>query len=142
MTLNARQQVTFSMDQRSKALCRSMKGLSQKAISEGLVQKLGSEAVAHPTVMWYLHAAKFPAQRKEIDDEAGVARPDSVGTAILKGLADNPFSSVRESFRLTCLFRSTIHRRLTESLGFAIRHLHGIPHRLSDDQKTISVNLF
>jgi AraC-like DNA-binding protein len=84
--------------------------------------------------MRYLRAAKFSAQSKEAPDEAGVARTDSVDAAILKALTNNSFSSVRELSQLTCLSISTVHRRLTESLGFTVRHLHWIPHQLSDDQ--------
>jgi hypothetical protein len=64
------------MDQRSSALFVSMKGLSAKVIHRKLVQTLGAEAVAYPTVTWYLRAAKCPAQSKEAPDEAEVTRND------------------------------------------------------------------
>jgi hypothetical protein len=102
---------------------------------------LDAKVVVYPTVTSYLHAANFLIQRKEAPDEAGVTQTDSVDAAILKALTDNPFSSVPELSRLTSLSRSTVHRCLTESLGFAVRHLHWIRHPLSDDQKTIRVNL-
>jgi hypothetical protein len=101
-----------------------MKGLLAKAFHQELVQKVGAEAVAYPIVTWYLRAAKFLAQSKEAPDEAGVRRTDSVEAAILKALINNPFSAVRELSRLTWLSRSTVHRRLTESLGFTVHHLH------------------
>jgi hypothetical protein len=118
-----------------------MKGSSAKVIYQDLVQTLGVEAGVSPAVMRYLCAAKFPAQSKEAPDEAGVARTDSIDATILKALTNNPFSSVRELSQLTCLSIPTVHRRLTESLGFTVRHLHWIPHQLSDDQKTIRLNL-
>jgi hypothetical protein len=74
-------------------------------------------------------------QSKEAPDEAGVTRTDSVDAVILKVVTDNPFSSVPELSRMTCLSRLTIHRRLTQSLGFTVGQLHWISHRLSDDQK-------
>jgi hypothetical protein len=129
------------MDSRSIAFCISMKELSAKAIHQERVQTLGAEAVAHPTVTWHLRAATFPAQSKEAPDEAGVTRTDSVDAAVPTAPTDNPFSSARELSRLTCLSRSTVHRRLTESFGFTVRHLHWIPRRLSGDQKAIRVNL-
>jgi hypothetical protein len=104
-TLSRRSEITSSMDLRSIALGLSMKGLSGKAIHQELVQTLGVEAVAYPTVTWYLRAAKFPAQSKEAPDEAREMRADSGNTAILKALTDNPFSSVRELLRLTCMSR-------------------------------------
>jgi AraC-like DNA-binding protein len=129
------------MDQRSTVPYVSMKGLSAKAIHQELVQTLGAEAVAYPAVTWHLRTAKFPAQSKEVPRKAGVSWTDAVDAAILMALTNNPFYSVRDLSRLTHLSRSTVHRRLTEVLGFAICHLHWIPHRLPDDQKTIKVNL-
>jgi hypothetical protein len=84
------------MDQRSIAPCLSIKGLSAKAVHQEHVQTLSTEAVAYSTVTWHLRAAKSPAQSKEALDEAGVTRTDSVNAAILKGLNDNRFSSLRE----------------------------------------------
>jgi hypothetical protein len=86
-----------------------MKGVSTKVIHQELVQALRAEAIAYPAVTWYLHMAKFSAQRKEAPDEAGVKRTDSVDAAILKVLTDNPFSSVSEFSWMTCLSRSTVH---------------------------------
>jgi AraC-like DNA-binding protein len=129
------------MDQRSIVLYLSVKGLSVKAIHQELVQTFGFEAVAYHTAARYLRAAKFLAQRKEARDGTGVTRTDSVNIAILKALIDNPLFSVPELSRLTGLSRSTVHRHMTESLGFTVRHLHWISHRLSGDQKTISVSL-
>jgi phage terminase large subunit-like protein len=86
-----------------------MKGLSTKSIHQERVQALRAEAVAYPTVTWYLHMAKFAAQPKEAPDQAGLTRTDSVDAAILKLLTDNPFSSVSEFSWMTCLSRSTVH---------------------------------
>jgi hypothetical protein len=109
------------MDPRSIAPDLSMKGLSGKAVHQDLVQPLGAEAVAYPTRIWHLYAPEFPCRNKEAPEDAGVTRTDSVEAAILNALTDNLFSSVGELSRLTCLSRSTVHRRLTELLvPFAI----------------------
>jgi DNA-binding IclR family transcriptional regulator len=42
---------------------------------------------------------------------------------ILAALEDNPFASVRQLSRLTHLPSTTVYRRLTQSLGFAARHV-------------------
>jgi hypothetical protein len=135
MSLNLCYEITSFMDQRSIAHCLSKKGLTAKEIHQELVRKLGTGAVVYPTVMWYLHAVKFSAQSKEAPDEVGVTQTDSVDAAILKALTENPFSSMSKSSPLTCLSRSTVHRYLTESLGFAVRHLHWISHRPSEDDR-------
>jgi hypothetical protein len=84
------------LDQRSIELYLSIKGISAKAMNQELVQRLGAEAGAYPTVTSYFRAAKFPAQIQEARDETGVARIGSVDAAILKALTHNPFSSIRE----------------------------------------------
>jgi hypothetical protein len=79
--------MSSSMDQRPIALYVSMKGLSVKAIHPELVQMLGAEIVAYPTVRSYLRTAKFPAQSKEAREEVGLTWTDSVDAVILKALA-------------------------------------------------------
>jgi hypothetical protein len=50
MTANVYQEVTSGGDQPLFAFDVSMKGLSAKAISQDLVQTLGAETVAYPTI--------------------------------------------------------------------------------------------
>jgi hypothetical protein len=141
VALRTVRQITFSMDQRPIALYLSMKGLSATLIYQELVDTLGREVAAYSTVTWYLREARFAGQSEEVPIETELMTPNPVDIAILGALADRPFSSVRELSRLTYLSRTTIHRHLTESLCFAIRYLRWIPHRLSDQQKAIRVNL-
>jgi hypothetical protein len=47
--------------------------------------------------------------------------------ALFLALADQPLASIRELSRLTHLLRTTVHRRLTQSLGFRVRHLRWLP---------------
>jgi hypothetical protein len=68
MTLDVHLEITSSMDQRSIALYLSMKGLSGTLIDQELVQMLHDEAVACPTVTWYVPAAKFAVRSKEASD--------------------------------------------------------------------------
>jgi hypothetical protein len=118
-----------------------MKRLSTEAVHQNLVVTLGPEAIAYSTVMWYLRTPKFVGQNEGAYDEAELMGIDQVDEAIMKDFGDNPFSSMRELSRLTCLITSTGHRHLTESLGLTVRRLRWVSHRLTDDQKTIRVNL-
>jgi hypothetical protein len=68
MTLDVHLEIISSMDQRSKALYLSMKGLSGKLIHQELVQILHTEAVAYPTVTWYVPVAKFAVRSREASD--------------------------------------------------------------------------
>jgi transcriptional regulator of acetoin/glycerol metabolism len=58
------------------------------------------------------------------------AQFDDCDHAILLAIAGHRFASVRELSRLTHLPRTTVHRRLTKSLGFRVRHLRWVPHLL------------
>jgi hypothetical protein len=126
--------MVYFMEQRSIAFYLSMKGLTATTMSQNLVQILSAEVAAYPTATRHHRAAKFPAQNKETPDEAGVTRTDSINAVILKALINNPFSSMRKLSRPVFLSRSTVHRRLAESLGFTIRHRHRIRNRLPRDQ--------
>jgi hypothetical protein len=80
---------------------------------------LGLEVVAYSTVAWDFRTATFAGQCDEAAAAADLIGPHQVDAAIVKAFADNPFSSVRELSKLTCLSRSTVHRRRTESHGFS-----------------------
>ena len=131
------------MDQRSIVLYLARKGLRGTEIHRDLEETLGPEAIAYSTVTFYLRTSRFriPTEMEEGEAEAEVSPVCEVDEAILKALADEPFSSVRELARHTCLSRTTVHRHLTCSLGFTVRHLRWVPHRLSDSQKTMRVTL-
>jgi hypothetical protein len=50
-----------------------------------------------------------------------------IDQAILDAINHYPFSSIWELARLTCIPTTTIHRHLTQSLGFVVKHIHWIP---------------
>jgi hypothetical protein len=123
------------MDQQLTVLYLSTKKLSAVANYDDLVATLGAEAVSHPPVTRYLRKAIFassnpldplPPPEHQLDDSDQV---------ILLALADQPFASIHELSWLTHLPRTTAHRRLTQSLGFYVRHLRWLPHFLSRCQK-------
>jgi hypothetical protein len=129
------------MDQRSIVLYLARKGLRSTDIHRDLEKTLGPEAIAYSTVTCYLRTSRFRVPTEMEEGEGEVSPVCEVDEVILKALADEPFSSVRELARHTCLSRTTVHRHLTCSLGFTVRHLRWVPHRLSDKQKTIRVTL-
>jgi DNA-binding transcriptional ArsR family regulator len=129
------------MTQRSIALYLAKNGLSATAIHRDLEETLGPEAVAYSTATMHLRtlSSRGKTEEEEIGDHDQPL--DEVDEAIFKVLADEPFSSVRELARHTCLSRTAVHRHLTCSLGFAVRHLRWVPHRLSPGQKAKRVAL-
>jgi hypothetical protein len=59
-----------------------------------------------------------------------------IGQAILDALEQYPFSSIQELAGFTCIPTAAVHRLLTQSLGFVIKHLRWVPHTLTHTQKT------
>jgi hypothetical protein len=56
--------------------------------------------------------------------------------AILDALGQCPFSSIQELDHLTCISTTTVHRHLTQSFGFMVKHLRWVPHTLTPTQET------
>jgi hypothetical protein len=111
------------MDQQSIALYLSRKGLSAVAIHDDLVATFGAEAVSYPSVTHYLREAIFVSSNPPDPLPPPEHQLDDSDQAILFAPADQPFASIRELSRLTHLPRTTVHRRLMQSLGFPMRHL-------------------
>jgi hypothetical protein len=73
---------------------------------------LGPEAVGYSTVTMYLRMLSFGGKTEEEEISDHDQPLDEVDEAILKALADEPFSSVRRLARHTCLSRTTVHWHL------------------------------
>jgi hypothetical protein len=103
------------------------KGLSPLAIHDDLVTSFGPDAnanaVSYSSVTRNLRDAIFASSNLPTPLPEPEAQFDDCDHAILLALAEQPFSPVRELSRLTHLPRTTVHRRLTKSLGFRVRHL-------------------
>jgi hypothetical protein len=111
------------------------------AIHEDLVRTSGKEAVAYSTVAKYFRNAQFAPKTEAVTPESAEDRHDPVDEAISAALGEHPFSSVRELSRLTCLGSLTVHRHLTQSLRFGVRHLRLVPHFLTAERKRIRVDM-
>jgi uncharacterized small protein (DUF1192 family) len=113
------------------------------AIHDNLVRTHGKDAVAYSMVTKYARNAQFSGRKEATPPEAPDVEHSSVDEAILTALAEFgfPFSSVRELSRRICLLRSTVHRYLTQSFRFTVRHLRSVPHVLTTEQKQIRVHM-
>jgi hypothetical protein len=123
------------MDQRSIVLDFARKGFTAMVIHKELVATLGAEAVNSPSVIGYLHEAKFSPSIHPAPFSEPHPAPNDSHNAIPLALAAQSFASIRHLARLTHLLRSTIHRWLTQSLLFRVRHLRWVPHDLLAAQK-------
>jgi hypothetical protein len=124
------------MGQCSICLYLNRKGLSAHAIHDEFVQVLGSDAVASSMVAFYLRASHWTAAKEEQHSDPP---PDSVENEILQALDQAPFASVQELAKATCISIAAVWRRLTRSLGFVVKHLHWVLHRLTDAQWQIRI---
>jgi hypothetical protein len=127
------------MDQKTIVLYLRMKGMSLDAIHEDLVRTLGADVVSYSMVTKYARSAKFSPKKDGASSEPPIVESSSVDDAILADLDEYPFSSIRELSRRICLPRSTVHRHVSHSLRFTIRHLRWVPHFLTAEQKRIRV---
>jgi hypothetical protein len=89
----------------------------------------------------YARSVKFSPKKDRPSSEPPVVDSSPVDDALLAGLADYPFSSIRALSRRICLIRSTVHRHLTHSLRFTIRNLRWVTHLLTAEQKRIRVDM-
>jgi AraC-like DNA-binding protein len=123
------------MDRRSSAIYLDLKGLSVRAIHEDIVTTLGADAMAYSTVTCYLRETRFFPSADRIASGPIPEMPDDADEAILSAFAEMPFASVRQLAQFTHLSPATVSRRLTQSLGFTVRHFRWVSHLLSDAQK-------
>jgi transcriptional regulator of acetoin/glycerol metabolism len=115
------------MDEQLTVLYLSRKGLSAVATHDDLVATLGADAVSYPSVTHFLREAIFVSSNPPDPLAPPEHQLDESDQAILLALASQPFASIRELSRLTHLPRTTVHRRLTQSLRFRVRHLRWVP---------------
>jgi hypothetical protein len=102
----------------------ALKGLSARAIHDELTAVLGPDAIAYSTATKYLRQKQFPSIPVNSPEEPATAVIDQ---AILDAFEQEPFSSIRELAKLTCIPTTTVHRHLTQSLGFVVKHLRWVP---------------
>jgi hypothetical protein len=128
------------MDFNSIVLYLKAKGMNTREIHSDLVATLGTKMLGYSTVTRWLREAQLDQFSETAVDFTEDAEVDEIDEAILSALEVQTFGSVRDIARLTRLARSTVHWHLTRSLGFLARHLHWIPHVLTEEQNRIRVS--
>jgi hypothetical protein len=110
------------MDQRTTTLDLARKGPSATEIHVDLAATLGPESVNYPSVKHYLHQVKFPTSKPNIIIAEPEPELDDSDEAISLGLSEQAFASVRKVTQFMHLSRSTVCKRLTQTLSFRVRH--------------------
>jgi hypothetical protein len=126
------------MDQRSICLFLAIKGFSVQDILNEFASPLGPDAIAYPIMskcpsQWEFHAVPCCHSEKPPNTVIENAIPDA--------LEKQPFSSIRELAKLTCIPTVTVHRHLTQSLGLVVKSLRWVSHSRTNTQKAQSVTL-
>jgi hypothetical protein len=114
------------MNQRSTVVYLAKKDLSVITVHHDLVATPGPEAVSYSSVTHYLREAIFVSSNSPANRPGAESQFDDWDQAILLALAEQLFVSVRELAWLTHLPRTTVHTRLTQSLGFCMRDLRWV----------------
>jgi hypothetical protein len=122
------------MDFKSIVLYLKAKGMNAREIHSDLVATVGTKGSDYSTVRRWPREAQLDQISETAVDFTEDAEVDENDEAILSTLEVQPFGSVRDIVRLTCLARSTVHWHLTCSLGFLARHLCWISHALTEEQ--------
>jgi hypothetical protein len=123
------------MDFSSIVLYLKAKGRNAREIHNDLVATLGTKISRYSTVTRWLREAQLDQFSETPGDFIEGAEVDEIDEDILSAFEVQPFGSLRDIARLTRLALSTFHWHLTRSLGFLVRHLHWIPHVLTEEQK-------
>jgi hypothetical protein len=117
--------LTFKLDSRSICFSFPLRGLSARAVSDELPDVLRADATASSTITKYLRQRQFTSILvTPLPEEPATIVIDQT---ILDALEQYPFSYIRELARLTCIPTTTVHRHLTPSLGFVMKHLRWVP---------------
>jgi hypothetical protein len=124
------------MDQRSIILFLARKSLSFRDIHDELVVVLGPDAIDDSTVTKYLRQSRLTAI---ILDTLEPPSLTVTNDEILDAFQLQPFFSVRELAKLTCIPRSPVHQYRPQTLRFVVKHLRWVPHSLTAAQKVSRV---
>jgi hypothetical protein len=104
------------------------KGLLAQAIEDEFVTVRRSDAIAYSMLSQYLRQRQFLlipcGQSEELPRTV-------IDESILNALQKQLFSSARGPTKFTCTPTITLHRRLTRSIRFVMKHLRLVSHNLT-----------
>jgi hypothetical protein len=107
-------------------------------IHEQFVSILGSAAIICFIITKYLKGTRCTADNEVI---LKLECLDVIDQAILAALDKDSFSSVWDLAKRTCIPSTMVWRQPTNSIGFIVKHLHWVPHKLNDTQLIAKVKI-
>jgi hypothetical protein len=125
----------ISVDQQSIVMDFSLKGLNAVEIHNDLVATFKGKAKSYSTVTYSLRKPSFSSPKTPQPSESPASILNESDEAILPGLSEEPFASVRHLARRTHLRGFTVYDHLTHKLGFVVGYRCWVPHFLSEADK-------
>jgi hypothetical protein len=107
------------MDFPSICVFLAMKRLLAHDVHNELVSVLGLNAIPDSIPTKYRRWRRFTTISSEYPDEPSRS---IINDTILETLDNQPFSSLQELAKLTCVPSQTVDRHLIRSLGLAVKH--------------------
>jgi hypothetical protein len=114
------------MDQRSIVLDLNRNGWMARFIHSDLIATFSEETIAYNMVANYLREAQISPGNPTTLSVTTSPHIDESDEAILSGLQELPFSSVRQLSRAAHRLKTTVYRRLSAKFGFTARHLRWV----------------
>jgi transposase len=112
---------------------------TELAITHEINRVLGENTISYSTVGKYVR--KFVLAAKEADtpilstSDADFSLDDRIALV----LSEEPFLSTRQIAHKVMMSKSTVHRHLTQSMRWKLRHLKWVPHTLTESEKVTRV---
>jgi hypothetical protein len=104
-------------------------------IHNDLATTLKGEAKSDSAVTYCPRKPSFSSPKTLQPFEGPTAIPNELDEAILLGLSQERFASVRQLACTTHFHPSTVYDHLTHKFGSTVRHLRWVPHLLSEADK-------
>jgi histone-lysine N-methyltransferase SETMAR len=123
------------MEQKSIVLFFQRKGWNAKQIHMELTAVLGEEAVSYASVTRYLRSTSFEHSTDPMENSEPFSDKYLTRDAIISFREDEPFASLRRIAKGIRIPKSTVYYNLVYAMGWKLKHLKWVPHRLSDTQK-------
>jgi hypothetical protein len=110
------------MDLQSITLYLNKKHLSVVAIHAEINSVLGEGTIGYSTVTCYLRKQTSATASHLAPEEPDLGAADTIDSAILQALGEQPFASLRQIAKRTLIPMSTVRYRLVNTMTYKLKH--------------------
>ena len=130
----------MEIDFKSIALYLHLKGLSSKEIKEEIDDVFPKNPYSYQQITYAIRSLAFSSPKANIKKKSEKFVYQQRMELIKRTLKDFPFFSLKQIAQKTNIPKTTVHRILTQDLGYISKHLKWIPHILNPSQKVSRIN--